>query len=304
LHSRVTSATTPLPSVYALLAGAIDYAGLFPPAGLDLPTALANYRAYQAGSDAWALGRFVTPVASLPELLSLLPTARDSGPPVALTALLGASLADDVDSIERFNRAGQEQGAEVVAVEVKATTEAMAHTVLGGIPASWRRYLEVPLEGTNDAVLDAIVRGGAFAKIRTGGVAPDAFPAPDQLLRFLERAIARRIAFKATAGLHHPLRGVYRLSYADDAPGAVMFGYLNLLLATAILSHGGDVALAKRALLEEDPGTLRFEVDALVWRELRFTLAVLTGMRRDLCHGFGSCSFREPLDELPGGVGG
>ena len=47
----------------ALLHGAIDYAGLFPPAGLDLEATVRNYAAYREGRDAWALGRLVLPAS-------------------------------------------------------------------------------------------------------------------------------------------------------------------------------------------------------------------------------------------------
>jgi hypothetical protein len=50
------------------LAGAIDYAGLFPPAALDMRTAIRNYASYRAGDDASLLGRFVAPAARLGEL--------------------------------------------------------------------------------------------------------------------------------------------------------------------------------------------------------------------------------------------
>ncbi len=52
----------------ALLAGAIDYAGLFPPAGLDMPEAARNYANYRSGPHAWALGRFIVPSARLNEV--------------------------------------------------------------------------------------------------------------------------------------------------------------------------------------------------------------------------------------------
>ena len=51
-----------------LLSGAIDYAGLFPPAALDMPSAARNYAAYRAGPHAWALGRFIVPSARLNEV--------------------------------------------------------------------------------------------------------------------------------------------------------------------------------------------------------------------------------------------
>ena len=55
------------PSVNALLNGAIDYAGLFPPASLPLPEALANFLRYNHAAEAWMLGRFICPVSRLRE---------------------------------------------------------------------------------------------------------------------------------------------------------------------------------------------------------------------------------------------
>ena len=50
-------------SLRALLAHAIDYAGLFPPAGLALEPALRNYADYIRTPDAWMVGAFILPVA-------------------------------------------------------------------------------------------------------------------------------------------------------------------------------------------------------------------------------------------------
>ena len=38
------------------LAGLIDYAGLFPPASLDLPTTLSHFRDYATSAEQWMLG--------------------------------------------------------------------------------------------------------------------------------------------------------------------------------------------------------------------------------------------------------
>ena len=54
-------------AVRALLAGAIDYAGLFPPASLQMADAVRNYSRYQSAPDAWALGNFVLPLDRLRE---------------------------------------------------------------------------------------------------------------------------------------------------------------------------------------------------------------------------------------------
>ncbi|MBY0373285.1 MAG: hypothetical protein K2Q23_04780 [Bryobacteraceae bacterium] len=52
----------------ALLNGAIDYAGLYPPAGLPLAQAAANYESYRRSPEHWMLGRFVGPAAAVDQL--------------------------------------------------------------------------------------------------------------------------------------------------------------------------------------------------------------------------------------------
>ena len=52
----------------AFLGGAIDYAGLFPPASRTMPVAVSEYADHRASDDRWALGRFVIPAARLAEM--------------------------------------------------------------------------------------------------------------------------------------------------------------------------------------------------------------------------------------------
>jgi hypothetical protein len=299
----VPAATTTVPPAPgALLAGAIDYAGLFPPAGLEMPAAVGNFLAYRAGPDAWALGRFVVPVAWLAELeLALRRCAARRMGRVPLSALVGPGTADEVDAIEVFNRRAPEHGARIGAVEVKAGSAGVVRAVLAALPRSWIRYIEVPVGDDPDAVavaLDAIVAGGAFAKVRTGGTVPDAIPPPGRLAAFLAALALRNLPFKATAGLHHPIRGEYPLGYEPGAPTGVMYGYLNLMLAAAVLHAGFGEDRARAALAEDDPGALRLDADALHWKDAHFGPAELATMRDAFFHGFGSCSFREPLDQL------
>ena len=82
--------------------------------------------------------------------------------------------------------------------------------------------------------------GNAFAKLRTGGLTPDAIPSAEQIAGFLTEAAARRLPFKATAGLHHPVRSVRPLTYAPDSPRAAMHGFLNVFAAAAFAWHGAE----------------------------------------------------------------
>ena len=149
-------------------------------------------------------------------------------------------------------------------------------------------YCEVPLDQITDA----------FAKVRTGGLTPDAVPTPETIADFLHRAAERRLPFKATAGLHHPMRSLRPLTYAADSPRAVMHGFLNVFLAAAFAWHGAARDLLVGVLQEEDPRAFEFRDDELRWRGNRLTPDQMATARRDFAHSFGSCSFEEPVADL------
>ena len=271
--------------LHALLARAIDYAGLFPPANLDLSAALQNYLGYRKGEAAWALGRFIVPAGKLEEL------PRHGEPPVELSVVIGPQVSGDLDRTERFRASVAGQDYVIQALEIKVSSDP-------SVPGDGARYFEIPLDQGLEQHLDQVRRVGGFAKVRTGGVTAEAFPESGILTRFLIATGRDRLPFKATAGLHHPVRGTFRLTYQAGAPTAVMYGYLNLAIA-AILAWGqAGQGGVEAALLESDPATIRFDSDALRWRGHRFPVDLLVQVRKDFFHGFGSCSFREPLDEL------
>jgi hypothetical protein len=138
---------------------------------------------------------------------------------------------------------------------------------------------------------------GAFAKVRTGGLTPDAIPSPGAIADFLKRAAERRLPFKATAGLHHPIRSFRPLTYAPDSPRAVMHGFLNVFIAAAFAWFGEDELLAE-ILKEEDPRAFVFAGEAVHWRNCSLTTGQIQAARRDFAHSFGSCSFEEPAADL------
>jgi hypothetical protein len=139
---------------------------------------------------------------------------------------------------------------------------------------------------------------GAFAKVRTGGLTPDAIPSPEIIADFLCRAARLRLPFKATAGLHHPVRSLRPLTYAPDSPRAVMHGFLNVFIAAAFAWHDAASDLLGEVLAEEDPHTFSFDDDELRWRGRRLTTAQVQNARRYFAHSFGSCSFEEPIADL------
>jgi hypothetical protein len=151
-------------------------------------------------------------------------------------------------------------------------------------------YCEAPV-----AELDAVKHAGCFAKVRTGGVTPDAIPSTEDVAVFIRACASRRLAFKATAGLHHPVRAENALTYAPDAPRAVMHGFLNVFMAACFAWHGDpDI---EPILAEMDPTAFRFD-DRAWWRDRSMDAEQVREARANFAHAFGSCSFEEPVRDL------
>ena len=291
-------------AIRTLLAESIDYAGLFPPAGLDLPSAVRNYASYRAAPDAWALGRFVLPASRLGEFEAAAAghlSTQAAAQPWHLSALTGPDVAADLELIADFTQRYSKSGAPPVAVdavEAKASSERDIEDMMRKLPRRLQVYIEIPIGRDPCQLLSVIARLGARAKVRTGGVTEDAFPSPPDLLRFVRSCVQVGVAFKATAGLHHPLRGEYRLTYQGGSPTAPMFGFLNLFLATALLQTGGSDSEVVRVLEERSPEAIAIDGYEITWNHHRLDLDALRRARRDGLISFGSCSFTEPLSDL------
>lgn len=287
-------------AIQVLLHESIDYAGLFPPAELDMGQAFENYARYTDGTAGWALGRFIVPAARLAELepeLKRFPGQR-AHRPWRLAALLGADANAEVPLIESFNHRYSEAGIVIDTVEVKASSKSGVGEMVRAVPSRFRTYIEIPIEGDLPSLLGAIGGGGRRAKVRTGGVTQAAFPQTRDLLRFLRAATDLAVPFKATAGLHHPLHAEYKLTYARNSPTATMFGFLNLMLAVAALRSGMNDPELQQLLEEADPGAIQADGLGIAWRNRRFDLDALRDARRQGVNSFGSCSFTEPIEDL------
>jgi hypothetical protein len=150
----------------------------------------------------------------------------------------------------------------------------------------------VYVETTDLALLDTLAERGLRAKIRTGGVTADAFPDAAFIARFIEHCAERCVAFKATAGLHHPLRCVKPLTYEPDAPTGTMHGFVNVFMAAALPHH------AETILMETDARAFEFGDDSASWRGHAVRTEDIVRVRSEFAISFGSCSFEEPVADL------
>ena len=284
-------------AVRALLTGVVDYAGLFPPAALDMSTAVRNYVAYRSEPSSWMLGRFVVPVARLDELAAVVEHIDLGGTPIALSALCGTRAAEDIENALAFQNA-HHGDVTVDVAEARVTRveeiEAFAVSAAGRLEL----FAELASEPDPRELIAAVARGGISAKIRTGGITPDAFPSAVNVVRFIRRCLDAEVRFKATAGLHHPIRAEYALTYEASPPRGMMFGYLNVFLAAAFMRQGMSDDDARRVLEEQDRSAFVLADNGISWRNRPLDTAALQALRNEAVVSFGSCSFREPVDEL------
>lgn len=288
------------PAIQSLLTGLIDYAGLFPPAGLGMDAAVRNYGSYVEGEDTWMLGRFIVPAARLEEYAEAV---RNAGMDASAWSLSVLATAADADVIARFNAGADELGAagfgSIDALEIKAPSAREIQDAAQAFGGNYQLYFETPPDKWH-SLLQATAVAKARAKIRTGGEVPSAIPEESRVLEFLRIASERRLAFKATAGLHHPLRAMQRLTYKPDSPQAVMHGFLNVFCAAALLWHEpGQRQEAAWMLSERDADAITMD-EAMTWHNSGVTLTAeqIRAAREQFCIGFGSCSFTEPIEDL------
>ncbi|MFL5608821.1 MAG: hypothetical protein ACJ8AD_20360 [Gemmatimonadaceae bacterium] len=288
----------PAPTLRALVAGVVDYAGLFPPAALGMDEAVAGYAAYLASNDAWALGRFVVAAGRLDELSAAAARHRAAAAePWRISALVGDDASEESARIRAFNAANRGQLV-VDAIELRVTSLSALAPALDALGAEFTTFVELPVHDEPGDWLHAVKSAGARAKVRTGGITAGAFPTTLQLARFVVRCAELGVPFKATAGLHHPLRGEQRLTYESDAPFATMFGFVNVFLAGAFALQGMAEHDVAQLLEERDAAAIAFGDESVRWREHSITLDALRRARATFALAFGSCSFREPVDDL------
>jgi hypothetical protein len=273
----------PAEPLTVLTSALVDDAGLFPPEELDMAAAVARHRRDRAAGSPVLTHRFVCPVARLGELRALL---RD-GDVVQVIALGPAN----ADTERRLAAIRQEGRLPVVALETRLPADAEEHAAALDVVDSVARsfpglaaFVEIGTGPDQDQALDLLAGHGHLAKVRCGGVRPELFPAAADLGRFILGAVERGLPFKATAGLHHAV------GYRDGATGLAHFGFLNVLLAVAGAQAGLDARQLEDTLGRRDARAVADLAAAL-------DTAAATAVRAEF-RSFGSCSTREPLEDL------
>ncbi len=311
----------------------IDFAGLFPPARLPLRQSLESYLRYKVENDSWMLGRFVCPATRLAEASKLRDQVFSAGPPIEFAALgQGGSnrsdflqnLVADLESSRAFVTA-MDGRALVDVFETRLpevgfvgeTTDSLARflseiqSVVDNVwPGELTLFFEPPLSANNkDSLAPLIAALGRIRdshepfrasltdppglKLRCGGEDASAIPSIETVALAVSECIRLGVRFKATAGLHHPVR------HFNREIGGPQHGFLNLCGAV-VLARAGELLPDRIPAMLSDTkiDSFRFEEDSFHWKDLRADTALVARARKDGFVSFGSCSFDEPREDL------
>jgi hypothetical protein len=233
---------------HALFGGLIDHAPTFPPEQLPLDQGLAEHRRARASKAGWIVNRFVCPASKLGEL---------GDEPLRLSVVLDTGVLPPAD--ERM------EAVEAAGVDPEVLFDAAPEV-----------YCELPLRDDISFRILQLGELGLRAKVRCGG---SVIPTVPRLAELIQACRRLEVPFKATAGLHQPLR------HHDE------HGFLNLL-AAAVFGDEED------ALAEEDPDAFAVNQGAFRWRDREASAEEIAHIRRELFVSFGSCSAQEPIDGL------
>jgi len=190
-------------AVETLLGRILEYAGLFSAGGLEMESALRNYQRYAKTDEFWILGGFVLPATRLEEFAGAFERVwgTEQERPWTLKVVCAGETAETRERSRSSSRGRLLSGAWRRRQRMRGR-EGSAGTAAG----SAGRYVEFRRSG-----LEKFCRCSRSMERRQrsdGGLTAETIPAADVVARFLMACARERVAWKATAGLHHAVRGV------------------------------------------------------------------------------------------------
>lgn len=283
-----------------LLTGAIDYAGLFPPAKKPVAEALHEYQ--NLGPQAFLVSRFVCASGKLADANQTLRdnAYRDKPLPATIVGVAVEHGHGAAESIHRdLDRMAKSDLLAPEAYEIKLPHNHGLHQALKALDRSgvfdeledvyvelrWGPDLEEAIHETVETI------EGVGLKARCGGQTPESFPHPAELSLFIHTVASLGAPFKFTAGLHHAC------PTPEPDLRVTQHGFLNVLAASAL-------ALSQDLSRREIEEILTLPADTFSATDDQLTLGPHTLTPDDAnalwewCGGFGSCSVTEPAASL------
>ena len=308
---------------FKLFAGhLIDYAGLFPPASLDLKAAFRNYLSYLEKPNSWMLSRFIIPAKRLLELSALISEERIGFDKVLKFTVLGSgginemnffnNLKSDIKSIQAFEHDFLNR-VEIEVYDVRLPNEMQSDpdvkSIRQFIDHHYRMFemgLDHPIsifyEVVPDRDLHNIIKAVWYHnkfervtgyKLRTGRADVSAIPSAEQISSAIEICRQYKVPMKFTAGLQHPVR------HYDDNLKTKMHGFINVFTAGIFaFCHNISEELIIEIIEDEDPDDFSFKENSFAWKNLYIIPDEIRRARENFMISFGSFSLDMLMEDL------
>jgi hypothetical protein len=287
----------------AAFAALIDYAGLFPPASLSMADAVDEYGRIRSGDHRWVAGRFLCRASQLVDLAGVATSLFRSGDApwkigVVFDLPPGESAVQSADFHAEMDPAMAVEVTESTLTEptppaVDSLLDAMFSVAVDVVP-----FIEVdrsiPIAAQVELIATALGtrRRVGGVKLRCGGTTTDLFPTSGEVSEFIVACTDQRLPFKATAGLHEPIR------HFDKDLGVERHGFVNLLMATALAQAGAQGETIESVIADTDPESFSVSAAFASWRGHEIPGSALRRTRQMRFVSYGSCDFDEPIEAL------
>lgn len=316
-----TNHSKPVLSLKNFTSNIIDYAGLFPPASLELAQAFHNYVFYKQGENKWMLNKFIIPAKRLPELTELMENMKiESTVHFSVLGSGGDTISDfnqnftrDINYIKDFLNSngssvsfdafevrlpkellGKEEDDDMLDLMIDVSDK-LDKSLNKSVPVFYEVSLSENYENEIIRVVETIasLNKNCGYKLRTGGTEPSAFPSAELIAFAIITCCEFNVPMKCTAGLHHPVK------HFDESVNTYMHGFFNIFGA-GILAYTSN--LDEMELIEiindEEPFEFIFNENGFEWNEIEVTNAQIKDARENFMISYGSCSFDEPIEDL------
>lgn len=315
----------PLKSIKSFCSGIIDYAGLFPPAKLDLNIAFENYIKYKNSSNANMLSRFIIPSTMLTELENLITEKFNNEKEILLSVIIDSGKYEEnffinfenaLSNIYQFSiKFSNSVNADLLEIKVPGEVlsihkesylsdfiDKLSESISNKLSKDTFFFIEGNLDGDWKNIIKKLINGiyhhnlnnyNAGFKLRTGGIKPEMFPSSEQIAYAIKECIDRNVKMKCTAGLHHPFR------HYDYELRTFMHGFINVFSAGLIAyRHNLSMNGMNEIINDENGNDFVFSMNCFSWKDWKICIEEIELARSNLMISFGSCSFDEPVDDL------
>ena len=298
----------PTKSLHYFLDRLIDYAGLFPPAKLDIEHSLANYADYIKSKDEWMISQFIIPVFQLREISEQLMEKYSEEYPLVLS-LISGDISNEIETVNQFlkmyGNSSIFKGYESRILNLSELPQSLESSYQLGKnqKLNFNSFYELPpsdnwVTDMNKAVsiiseFNVKHNANIGFKLRCGGVDSHMFPNVENIVHTILLCRDLNLPMKFTAGLHHPIR-----SYSESVK-TKMYGFFNIFIGGMIahkFSLEPDALIS--ILIDENPKNFTFNENGLNWKSFSVSNSEIQKYRKESFISYGSCSFHEPKEDL------